>query len=370
MPHKVRSPSTAEQQAIFDLFLAAFRYVASIYPGPSGVYNFGPFRVQINFSGSGLASVLLPAIAHNALPDGENPAYQIFAWDSASTGCELPLILARHVQILKREWASYLDSRGSVAHLSGDKILTTLHLGAAGVSLSLYHSCLRQAIYWSEDAGTVPYYEQGAPFRTILHWMVDDNHHLLLHAGAVGLPKAGVLLVGKGGSGKSTSTLACLDAGLKYISDDYCLVSLDEPLTVYSLYNTAKLVNLSDLARFPALANGFEYHDSLDPKSKPMIFLNQYLPQQIINSMPLRAILIQNFTGQKHTYLRPASSAAALAAIAPNTIFQLPGSGRRTMTAISRLAQRLPCLWFDAGINLDEIPQAITAFLEKAPEDK
>jgi len=368
MAHKARSPSPAEQQAIFDLFLAAYWYAAGISPGPSGAYQFGPYRVQIQFGSPGLAPVLLPAIAHNALPDGIPAPYQIFAWDSASGGCELPLILSRHVQILKSEWASYLNSRGSVAHLSGDKILATLHIGAAGVSLSLYHKELRQALFWSEDAATVPYYEQGAPFRTILHWMTDHNRHLLLHAGAVGLPGAGILLAGKGGSGKSTSTLACLEAGLQYAADDYCLASVDNPPTVYSLYNTAKLVGPSDLERFPALANCFEHRDRTDPKSKPMIFLHDHLPRQVIKEMPLRAILLPNVTGQEHTTLRPANPAAALAAIAPNTIFQLPGAGRHTMLAISRLAKNLPCLWLDAGLKLDEIPQVITRYLEEMPE--
>jgi hypothetical protein len=368
MGQVVQRPSSAELQAYFDLLRAAFQHAASFSPGPEGVYQFGDCRVKVTFGGSGLAGMLLPAIAHAAQSGGEAPEFQIFAWDSASSGCELPTILNQHIQLLKRDWGSYLDSRGGIPHLSGDEIKSTLHLGAAGASLSVYHTRLHQALFWTEDAALIPYYEQGAPFRAILNWMVDDDNHILVHAAAVGLPEAGVLLVGKGGSGKSTAALACLLAGLSFASDDYCLIDLDEQPVAYCVYNTAKLVKLTDLGRFPGLEGQFEIRDQLDPKSKPMIFLHQYLPAQVINRLPLRAILLVRIADSRHSSLLPASPAAALAAIAPNSIFQLPGAGKRAMAAIGRLSRSLPCLWLESGADLDEIPRVISAFLQEAPK--
>lgn len=307
--------------------------------------------------------MLSPAIEHAERSTGELPDYEIFAWDSASSGCELPFMLAQHIQILKRDWGTYLDSRGGIPHLSGTEIFSTMHLGARGVSLSVYHSGLRQALFWTDDASLIPYYEQGAPFRTILNWMLNDNNHILIHAGAVGLPNSGVLLAGKGGSGKSVSALACLQAGLLFTSDDYCLVTLGEMPKAHCLYNTAKLVGPVDIDRFPSLADKFELHDQLDPKSKPMVFLHDHIPEQVINRLPLQAIFLPHVNQNTHTFLHSARPAAALAAIAPNSIFQLPEAGKSTVASIARLCRDLPCYWLEVGQNLDEIGLLVSDFL-------
>lgn len=368
MRQLVQKPSSAELQAFFDLLLAAYQNAARHSPGPEGVFQFGDLRVKITFGGSGLAKVLLPAIAHADQLNHQLNEFNIFAWDSVSTNCDLPFMLSQHIQLLKREWGSYLDSRGVVPHLSGGEINTTMHIGAAGVCLSVYHAGLRTALFWSDDANNIPYYEQGAPFRTILNWMIEDSNHILVHAGAVGSPEGGVLLVGKGGSGKSTAALACLQAGFSFASDDYCLVALNEQPSAYCLYNTVKLVGSADIEKFPAIAEAFELRDRLDPKSKPMIFLHQHLPSQVINRMPLKAIFLLRITNRKDTQLQPANPAAALAAIAPNSIFQLPGAGRNTMATISRLSRSLPCLWLESGSDLEEIPRVINAYLQKVDE--
>ena len=313
--------------------------------------------------------MLVPAITHAVQHDGAAADHEILAWDSASTNCKLPFLLDQHIQLLRRDWSTYLDSRGGIPHLSSGDIFSTLHIGAAGVSLSVYHSKKRQALFWTEDGSLIPYYEQGAPFRTIINWMIDDGNHILIHAGAVGLPNGCVLLAGKGGSGKSTATLACIREGLSFISDDYCLVELATPPVACCLYNTAKLVGRADIDRFPEFSEQFELRDPLDPKSKPMAFLYKHIPGQIINQLPLKAILLSRISNSKHTYLRPANAAAALAVIAPNSIFQLPGAGKRTISAIGRLAKSLPCIWLDAGTDLYEIPLRISDYLQNRQED-
>src|SRR5262249_58368179 len=83
------------------------------------------------------------------------------------------------------------------------------------------------AVCWLDDARRVPYYQTGAPLKTILGWWFDRPDRQLLHAGAVGAGEAGVLLAGAGGAGKSTTALLCVDAGLRYAGDDYVLVATE-----------------------------------------------------------------------------------------------------------------------------------------------
>ena len=134
--------------------------------------------------------------------------------------------------------------------LTNERIHTAYHLGPNIFSIIDLKENL--ALYWVKDAQALPYYEIGSPLRTILHWWADQGAYQFVHGGAVGLPTGGVLLAGKGGTGKSTTALACLEAGLLYASDDYCLIRTDTEPFVYSIYNTAKLRGDLDLERFPA----------------------------------------------------------------------------------------------------------------------
>lgn len=68
----------------------------------------------------------------------------------------------------------------------------------------------------------------------------------LVHAGAVALDGRGVLLVGVGGRGKSTTALACARAGFSFLGDDLCIVEVGSPdpsapPRLHGIYATAKL---------------------------------------------------------------------------------------------------------------------------------
>ena len=89
--------------------------------------------------------------------------------------------------------------------------------------------------------------------RNILHWWAASTSGQLIHAGALGRPDGGVLLLGAGGAGKSTTTLASLGSALRIAGDDFNLVDTAEPVTVHSLYSGAKLADAAR-SRFPELA--------------------------------------------------------------------------------------------------------------------
>src|SRR5581483_7842647 len=112
---------------------------------------------------------------------------------------------------------------------------------AERMRLSVLYRQQRRAIHWVPDAPSIPFYEQSAPFLQILHWWARENLHQMVHAAAVGTATGGVLIGGKSGSGKSTTTLACLKAGLRSTGDDYTLLRASHPPLVRNLYSTGKL---------------------------------------------------------------------------------------------------------------------------------
>jgi hypothetical protein len=185
-----------------------------------------------------------------------------------------------------------------------------------------------------------------------------------VHGGAVGTESGGVLLAGKKGSGKSTSVLACFDSGLKYASDDYCMVGCPDSKRwqVYSLYNTAKLIGDRDLAKFSALASHV-WNPQRQPNEKATIFLNESFPQKLIPQFPLRAILVPVITGQVDTRIEPCAEGVALMALGPSSLAQLPASGSLDLNAIAQVVRGSPCFRLKLGTDLTQIPGAICQLL-------
>jgi hypothetical protein len=298
-------------------------------------------------------------MAHLEIPPTDAPGLTVLLWDSVSTGTELPLFLSRLFDSLGQWWL-HLGRRGEIKELTNARIHTAYHLGPNIFSMIDLQENL--ALYWVKDAQALPYYEVGSPLKTILHWWADQGAYQFIHGGAVGLPASGVLLAGKGGTGKSTTALACLEAGLLYAGDDYCLVRTDPEPFVYSVYNTAKLRGDLDLERFPRLALLVSNTNRLE-NDKAVFFLQQHFPGQVTRGFPIKAILLPQISNEKETRLRPASAGTALAALAPSTLLQLPGAGGPALKRISKLVHRVPAYVLEVGTEITRIPEAVQSLL-------
>jgi hypothetical protein len=173
-----------------------------------------------------------------------------------------------------------------------------------------------------------------------------------------------VLLAGRGGSGKSTTTLLCLNDGMDYAGDDYCAVDCNAPIYIHSLYNTAKLLP-RDLERFPELHKRIWNPQSLVENSpdKATFFLSDLAPERMSSGFTLRALLIPRVSGERDTYLTPCGPAAALAAIAPSTVAQLPSAGQADMDRMAELASKLPAHILHLGSDLAQIPDVVRSAL-------
>jgi hypothetical protein len=222
-----------------------------------------------------------------------------------------------------------------------------------------------RAVYWVRDARTVTVSERAAPLRNILHGWTAHHGTLVVHSAAVGTNDGAVLLVGKGGAGKSTAALACVMAGLRYAGDDYTLVA-PEKATVYSLYNSAKAA-AGSLGRMPALARHVSNPHELDSE-KALLFIHELRPECLAGTMPIRAMLVPRVTGRPDSAARPLSAAASLAALAPSTIFQLPACAsttarQGTLAGLAQLARQVPSFLLESGTDLSQVPCVISRLL-------
>ncbi len=334
------TPTASSPRATFERMEDAFHHAARAAGGVEDrAFAIGGQRLVVRTAGTAMLPFLEPALAHLvAAPDG--PAgLEVLAWDSASTGIDLP--------------APPLSSEGGERHVwqPGVGILTVLD------------DSRRRGVVWVPSAAGVPSNEVAAPLRAFLHLAFFELGAQLVHAAAVGRTDGGLLVVGRSGAGKSSTALACLGSRLGVAGDDYVLASDGPEPRVHSLYSSAKL-EPHQLQRFPHLSEGVVNRGAAG--EKPMILLCPRWAASVSAGFPLLGAVTPRVVGRGPTRARRVGRAALLAALAPSTIFQLPDAGRHTLARIGSLLRRLPCWELELGGSVSEIPHALERVLEEA----
>jgi hypothetical protein len=306
-------------------------------------------RIRLRFAGPALEPLLLPSIQHSRVArEGDDVALTVSFFDSRTTGVTMPA---------PRWGPNDYGPKGSIVGFNDDRIRTAF---APGVDiLNVYDAARRRGFYWVATPDIVPWWE--TPLRTMFHWWAAPTTLQPLHGGAVGLHGDGVLIVGHSGAGKSTTSLACLEAGMEYVGDDYIVV--DTATAIAScLYSTVKL-EPENLERFPSLAPLVHNADLLD-EQKAIVRLHEHRGDRIVSSLRLKAIVMPHVTGQRDSWLEPGSAAEALRILAPTTSFHLPGFAREVVTKLGSLVRTLPCYRLEAGTDLDGVVRTITELIE------
>ena len=317
------------------------------------VLSIAGFRIRLRFAGRELARSLTSAVRHLSLPHAEedDADFTVCIFDSASTGVHPPHPL----------WSEedYGD-RGVVRGFNDNRYKTVFQGGSNTLSLLDMQNSL--GLFWVPDIAKLPFWEFSAPLRVLLHLWMREQGLQVIHAAAVGLQQRAVLLVGKGGAGKSTTALSCLGSKLQYLGDDYCLVGGGSQPIVYSLYSSAK-IRLDDLNRLQF--SGLIPSDEVQPNQEKVVFnIHELSPEKIAISRVLQAILIPRITHLNDSRLVPASSKDAHIALAPSTIFQLPDAGGVDLTRMANLVRSVDCFFLDLGTDMSQPQQCITRLLQ------
>jgi hypothetical protein len=348
--------------AFFETVCEGFERAVQSVGGTSDYdYLLGGCSIRLRFASPALASKITPALAHRTAPPA-SPALTVYLWDSNSTRTEPPLRMNNLVSSLRSRWSGTLRTRRELEGYCDQRFRSAFHLGPD--ILSVLDTERNLAVYWVQDAARLPYYEQGAPLQTILSWWMSEHARLYIHAGAVGTAEGGVLLAGKGGSGKSTTALACLGTPLRYASDDYALVTLQPKPYVHSLYNTAKMKGREDLERFPHLASHAHNLERLG-EEKLMVFLQAHYAKELIAGFPIKGVMVPRVTGKLETTVQPMTPGAALTALAPSTLFQLSGSPQNALRSMAALVRQVPCYELALGTDIKPIAQVLMSVMSR-----
>jgi len=308
--------------------------------------------IDLVFAGERLAEGVVPSFAHKERSsNGGAPALTIQLCDAATSGRAIPLPPCLEEASLRRaEFPTYRSRRIETLYDWDRRVLHMLDRE------------LRRAIYWTEDAAAVPLWEHAGSLRQILVWWLRDGPLQLLHAGAVGREDGGVLLVGRSGSGKSTSTAACVASGLRIVGDDTVLARADPFPVAESLYGSVKLTP-DGLERFPALG-ARAANEGRDADEKAIVYLSEALPGKLVEALPLRALLIPKIVARAEARLLPARPAQGLLALAPSTLFQANGAHRGAFRVLAQIVEKLPAYVLEVGTDATQIPRVIEALLD------
>lgn len=315
-------------------------------------YQVGDYTICLQFAGSALVPRITPALEHLSIESCRHPALTIYLWDSAST----------YTPMVPRPWND--DAfwvRGEVKAFSNGVIQTTFQPDRN--ALSILNLAQNTSVYWVQDAREIPYFETGAPLLPLFSGWFASAGMQLMHSAALGLPQGGVILAGKGGSGKSTTALLSLQSPLRYAADDYCILKPGKPPVVYSLYASGK-VDTDQVENFSFLEQTLYNADHLD-QEKALFILTRRFPEKIIRDFPLKAILVPQISSDGSTFLEPIAHSEALKALAPSTIFQLPYQNTDALRRMKTIIAQIPCYRLHLGKEPEQINTVILALLEQ-----
>jgi hypothetical protein len=221
---------------------------------------------------------------------------------------------------------------------------------------------LSKAGYWVDlHPLGVSYLERTAPMLHLLSLWFGSRGKYLFHGAAVGNANGGVLILGAGGAGKTTTVLACLEAGMTYAGDDRCLLSMDESPFVHSIYGTAKL---SDISRFPALTAVIDT-DGMKLGEKALYHLHRLPGSRLHFGFPLRAILLAHIENIERTSISPTSQAKGFLALASSGALHLPAMRKQALRCFDSAARRLPVYDLKLGADIRSAPDAISQLLSE-----
>ncbi|MEX0804936.1 MAG: hypothetical protein WD688_16705 [Candidatus Binatia bacterium] len=350
----VTSRTTFDGASAFKAMLRAFNIAEASFRDElsESYYAFAGRTVRFRIVGLELARQINRPFSHLQTSGiSADPDLEIDLWDESRTAIRFPNPLADG----NAGW-SEVTGTSSDQRFVGQRLPNTL------TCLDRLAKHIVGSIAWSDR---IFIYERAKPLsRLLLEWHNDSNVQII-HAGMVAHEGRGVLFAGKSGSGKSTSSLACLCGGFSFLSEDYLGLEIltDGSLLGHSLYNSVFLES-KHLKRFPDLKAHVLRGGPAEEKS--VVILSDLFPERLNRVAPITAVLLPRVViGGTESRIYPAPKSQALLALGPSSLFQIPSRRTNGFEKLAQIVQQVPAYWLDLGGEIDRIPHVVKAFMEE-----
>lgn len=201
--------------------------------------------------------------------------------------------------------------------------------------------------------------ERARPFQRPLSVWLNDKGIQFIHAGLVATDDTGVLFIGAGGAGKSSSSIASMLHGFRFLGDDFVGIEKmpDGTFRGHSLFASC-LVDSGHLKRFPQLEA-----DALRPnygfETKSVVYLARSHSDQLISEVSIGLLLLPKVVDSPTSSWRRASKAETMLALAPTSVLFTPTPGARALDQLADLITTVPAYWLELGTEIEDIPRVI-----------
>lgn len=311
----------------------------------------------MNFVGLGLADLTTKTFSH--LRDSEQharPALTVDLW------CDEEQVVLPEGDEPERTWGQVAD--GQFASYNDGMFLELKRPG----SITWLDREGGRIIGWRASETSISIEELSKPMPLILwSWYFDQGVHII-HSGLLATEHGGALLGGKGGSGKTTSSIAGGLGGMGFLGDDQVGLErlADGTFVGHSLYNSTRLAP-DNIGRFPTLVNQtYDLPYETFGEAKHLIFLDGILPRPMPRSVPILAVVLPRLSGASTTSYTPATPAEALLRLAPSSVTMTLRSGAEGFARLSDLIRQVPAYWLDLGPDVTDVPGQVSAILGEA----
>jgi len=329
----------------------------------------GGRRLALRSADPAMLDALTRALGHLETLVDQPAQLTINLWHSADTDSAPPQpdILGEQAPGAFFYWSDERARVGYTLGTSGDARVLEVYKSVKTPTLSVLDAEAGEGWYWVQDRDLIPYWEMATPLRYLLDWWLRDEGLHMLHAGAVGADEGGLIIVGKSGSGKSTTTLSSLATELRYAGDDYVGVSIEPQPWVHGLYGSGKLMP-DHVTRLPFLLPAISNPGQLATE-KAVIFVREHWPTSMTSGFPLRAVVVPRLVPQLvEARVQRISAMAALAALAPSTVFQMHTRGKDSLTRMARLVSVVPSFALDLGSDIASISKTLSDLVSELNE--
>ena len=310
----------------------------------------GPLVVRFRLAGEGLFGVMLLAFGHLKLAPETPYDAAIDLYDSAATpGTDV----IPGLPCAPSPWGLVV----------GDTDHRHFHDWRPGCDAALSLTQARIVGRWT-DSRSLTHDELAKPLHRLLGGLLSARTTAMVHAALIGDGSRGVLMAGIGGSGKSTSALACWHAGMEFFGDDYVGARLEgEAVAGYSLFGNG-------LAEPAALARaGIVFDPSMvqaGPETEKHLFRLGVSDRPSRVRTAITAIVLPRVGPGGRTLVEPATGTEFLLAAGVQSTFVNVQNRRIALDVLAGIATRLPVWRLTLGTNLREVVETIREILRSS----
>jgi hypothetical protein len=333
----------------FEAMQQAFDQAAALKPHAVSEYHLrvAGLAIHMRTVGISLAAEMTPPWAPFESPEGaQKPDLTIDIWDQDETGVAGTPAGRDEDQTRYSVLSAHSDDRYIAEERQGRMIWLDRE------------EC--RIVGFTGPADRLNIDERGRPFQRMLAILLNDKGVQPVHAGLVAWQDQGMLITGMSGAGKSTSSIACLNAGFGYLGDDTVGLEAnsDGTFTGHGMYASC-LVTPDHLKRFPAFAP-HQHAANRSHEDKSVIYLSELFPGQMKIDVPIKAIVLPRVVGTGENTFRPASKGEALRALAPSSVIMfVAGPTARSIDKLVALIEAVPCYALELGRDVNGIPDTI-----------